>query len=74
MDWKEIYNENDTFEQAMHDTLVMIGTTICDLQKGKFTPPQALTLVEDMINTFAIYALAHIEEDDKYNRSKNEEV
>lgn len=73
MDYKEIYNENDSFEQAMHDSLVMIGMTIVDLHDDKLTPPQALTLVDKMITTFADYANNHVEDEEKYHRNNEHE-
>ena len=63
MDWKEIYNENDSFEQIMHDTLLMIALTFVDLDNSRFSPSQALSMVNDMINTFAQYATEHMEDE-----------
>ena len=71
MDWKEIYDENDTFEQCMHDTLVLIGMAFKDIEDGKSTPSKALYMVGNMISTFASYALAHMEDENKYHRQEN---
>ena len=73
MDWKEIYNENDSFEQIMHDTLLMIALIFVDLDNNRFTPSQALSMVNDMINTFAQYATEHMEDDAKYHRDEKDE-